>query len=88
MATSRSSRESRARYTSPIPPAPSWSRTSYGPMRSPVLRDMEGRSYRNALAIPRQFRLTAHEIGVPTQIMWMPSCGQLMLPGHRGGVCR
>ena len=33
MATVRSSRVSRARYTSPIPPAPSEERISYGPRR-------------------------------------------------------
>src|SRR5262245_52456459 len=33
IATSRSSRVSRARYTSPIPPAPSGPRISYGPRR-------------------------------------------------------
>jgi len=33
-------------------------------------------------------RLTPQAIGGPTQTMWMPSCGQLIEPGHRGGVCR
>ena len=36
IATSRFSFESRARYTSPMPPAPSCSTTSYGPIRVPV----------------------------------------------------
>src|ERR1044071_251451 len=36
-ATSRLSFPSRARYTSPIPPAPKGARISYGPKRSPVL---------------------------------------------------
>ncbi len=35
MATSRPSFESRARYTSPIPPAPRGDRISYGPRRVP-----------------------------------------------------
>src|SRR5258706_5449815 len=38
MATSRSSRVSRARYTSPMPPAPSAESISYGPMRVPGAR--------------------------------------------------
>ena len=46
MATSRSSRESRARYTSPMPPAPSGERISYEPKRTPadsVTSDLVGR---------------------------------------------
>ena len=35
IATSRFSWVSRARYTSPIPPAPSAERISYGPRRAP-----------------------------------------------------
>ena len=34
-ATSRPSRVSRARYTSPMPPTPIWAWTSYGPRRVP-----------------------------------------------------
>jgi hypothetical protein len=37
-ATSRFSRVSRARYTSPMPPAPSRPVTSYGPIRAPISR--------------------------------------------------
>src|SRR5213080_3722458 len=40
IATDRSSRVSRARYTSPIPPAPSGATTSYGPSCVPVDRIM------------------------------------------------
>ena len=40
MATSRPSRASRARYTSPIPPAPSGATISYGPRRVPADRGM------------------------------------------------
>src|SRR5579864_3358646 len=36
MAASRSSRVSRARYTSPIPPAPTGARITYGPNLSPA----------------------------------------------------
>src|SRR6266849_2363958 len=39
-ATMRSSRVSRALYTSPMPPAPICARISYGPSRSPVVRGM------------------------------------------------
>src|SRR5438132_12548147 len=38
IATSRPSRVSRARYTSPIPPAPSGPEISYGPSREPGSR--------------------------------------------------
>src|SRR5262249_5252076 len=38
IATSRLKRSSRARYTSPIPPAPSGERISYGPSRLPIGR--------------------------------------------------
>src|SRR6185436_13993197 len=38
IATSRPRRASRARYTSPIPPAPSVERISYGPRRTPAAR--------------------------------------------------
>src|SRR2546427_10339185 len=38
IATSRPSRVSRARYTSPIPPAPSGARISYGPRWVPAAR--------------------------------------------------
>src|SRR4029453_11640551 len=41
MATVRSRRVSRARYTSPIPPAPISRRTSHGPRRTPDASDME-----------------------------------------------
>src|SRR5262249_26864727 len=40
IATVRSSRVSRARYTSPIPPAPSGARISNAPMREPAGSDM------------------------------------------------
>src|SRR5215510_1297724 len=40
IATSRPSRGSRARYTSPIPPAPMGATISYGPSRVPGPRDM------------------------------------------------
>src|SRR5688572_15660384 len=47
IATSRPSRESRARYTSPMPPAPSTESTSYGPSREPVVSGMdESANYR------------------------------------------
>src|SRR5438477_776269 len=38
IATARPSRVSRARYTSPIPPAPSAPTISYGPRRDPTAR--------------------------------------------------
>src|SRR5678815_6078998 len=48
LATMRSSRVSRAQYTSPIPPAPIGSRISYGPSRVPGLRLTSGADYRRA----------------------------------------
>src|SRR4051812_6411220 len=44
-ATSRRSFVSRARYTSPIPPAPSRPTTSYAPSRPPGVIDTERRDY-------------------------------------------
>src|SRR5438046_7608615 len=46
MATSRASRGSRARYTSPIPPAPSGARIWYGPSSVPFASGMCGLSER------------------------------------------
>src|SRR5262245_60868885 len=43
MATSRDSVRSVARYTSPIPPAPSSETISYGPIRAPAVRLKEVR---------------------------------------------
>src|SRR5882762_4154399 len=45
MATVRSSLVSRARYTSPIPPAPSGDSISYGPSLLPEVRAMRTRNY-------------------------------------------
>ncbi len=45
MATVRSRRMSRARYTSPMPPAPSGDWISYGPSFIPEVRAMGGRHY-------------------------------------------
>ena len=45
MATSRCRRESRARYTSPIPPAPSGDRISYGPSFEPEVRTIPASDY-------------------------------------------
>src|SRR6476659_2246863 len=50
-ATSRPRRESRARYTSPIPPAPSGERISYGPIRS---LGESGMKCGNSTGIPRR----------------------------------
>src|SRR5262249_45131815 len=44
-ATSRPKRVSRARYTSPIPPAPSGDWISYGPSFVPEVRAIRGRNY-------------------------------------------
>src|SRR5580704_4817457 len=50
MATMRSRRVSQARYTSPMPPAPSGDWISYGPSLVPEARAMLGRNYSTAQA--------------------------------------
>src|ERR1700730_431755 len=51
MATMRSNRVSRARYTSPMPPAPSGDWISYGPSFVPAIRAIRARHY-----IPKEER--------------------------------
>src|SRR5580700_5834102 len=46
IATSRLSRASRARYTSPMPPAPTGDTISYGPSFVPGVRAIRARNYR------------------------------------------
>src|SRR5579864_1424350 len=62
MATLRSSRVSRARYTSPIPPAPSGAPISYGPSfvpeESPMVALGLYRPSKDALAVYQSRRLT------------------------------
>ncbi len=45
IATSRPSRVSRARYTSPIPPAPASDNISYGPSLAPAVSAIDARNY-------------------------------------------
>src|SRR5881396_609285 len=53
MATLRSSRVSRARYTSPIPPAPMGATISYGPSRLPEARFTgAGQEYNVSASVP------------------------------------
>ena len=60
IATSRSSRVSRARYTSPMPPAPRAETISYGPKRAPGMRatgiavDYMGGKQRNEITPERR----------------------------------
>src|SRR5438477_6636479 len=51
IATSRLSLVSRARYTSPMPPAPIGATISYGPRRVPAARGMELQIERKALIV-------------------------------------
>src|ERR1700704_1637406 len=51
IATERSSRVSRALYTSPIPPAPIAVRISYGPRRVPGVNGMASRFRERALPV-------------------------------------
>ena len=51
-ATSRPSRVSRARQTSPIPPAPSGATSSYGPSREPGWSGMESAEYSPRTDLP------------------------------------
>src|SRR5215469_14799448 len=57
IATSRSSLVSRARYTSPIPPAPIGARISYGPNFSPAERDIGVSDQSNKAGSSRQFKV-------------------------------
>src|SRR5262245_43534134 len=60
MATVRSRRVSRARYTSPMPPAPRGASTSYGPSFAPLGKDMQGnRAARIAEETNESFRRRA-----------------------------
>jgi len=61
-ATSRPSLASRARYTSPIPPAPSGATISYGPSFVPAVRAIRAGNY-----IPKNapFTLTSNGLRVP-----------------------
>jgi hypothetical protein len=60
-ATSRPSLVSRARYTSPIPPAPSGATTSYGPSFVPKVRHIRARNYSRKSAA---FTLTSNGLRV------------------------
>src|SRR5687768_1255016 len=61
MATTRSRRVSRPRYTSPMPPAPTASTNSYGPRRVPVAR--VGMWFRLFLDVPLE-HAPAHDAAV------------------------
>ena len=54
-ATSRFSFVSRARYTSPMPPAPSGERISYGPRRVPAVRAKQLLDYTGGRAAPTEY---------------------------------
>src|SRR5215813_5879931 len=53
MATVRSRRVSLARYTSPIPPAPSGPTISYGPSFVPAVRAIGARDYKPGQYLPK-----------------------------------
>src|ERR1700693_3888692 len=57
IATVRSSRVSRARYTSPIPPAPIAETISYGPSREPAFRDTLAEIIGRSCPYPRSDRV-------------------------------
>src|ERR1700720_4549659 len=61
MATERSKRVSRARYTSPMPPAPRAATISYAPSLVPAERSMSGANY--SVTDDRQRRGVRHCVG-------------------------
>jgi hypothetical protein len=66
MATVRSSRVSRARYTSPIPPAPIGSWISYGPSLVPAVSPIVRTLYVIGVSEPCAEMLGINETGCPT----------------------
>src|SRR5438093_9129974 len=66
MATLRSSRVSRARYTSPIPPAPIGATISYGPRRVPEVIVTERDDYNGPRRLPAhmQFRYDIRNVAI------------------------
>src|SRR5437773_10871808 len=66
MATARSSRVSRARYTSPIPPAPMGATISYGPRRVPEVIVTERDDYNGPRRLPArmQFRYDIRNVAI------------------------
>ena len=82
IATVRSSRVSRALYTSPMPPAPSSDRISYAPRRTPADKDIRSRLYGETGANPPEFATShvpsthqATDRGI-TQARFQTRCGQ------------
>src|SRR5262245_35378651 len=62
MATVRSRRVSRALYTSPIPPAPSGARISYGPRRVPIARGIRECPLLSSRLPPRHAQISTVEL--------------------------
>src|SRR5262250_3826528 len=85
MATVRSRRVSRARYTSPIPPAPSGPTTSYGPSLVPGTSAIIGRDY-NPGSFPRHFRRLSCPTSKSEVISLNDYSSELGVPHVRGAI--
>src|SRR6516162_8007792 len=89
MATVRSSRVSRARYTSPIPPAPSGARISWGPSRVAGASAMIGCDYTPGEIHPCSILRCCGQERAAWHFYWrttrqLPNCDQLGSDLHRG----
>src|ERR1700722_3779768 len=77
MATSRRRRESRARYTSPLPPAPKRETISYGPSLVPEARFISGRDYNSGVS--HQLLAVRRSAGCAHKATWLSFFCHLML---------
>src|SRR5262245_45077095 len=83
MATSRESRVSRARQTSPIPPAPRGERISYGFSREPGVRAIRlGKVYASERLIPG-WRIGSNSLAILSGFESLPP-SQAVAPAPRG----
>src|SRR5436190_19304832 len=80
IATSRSSFVSRARYTSPMPPSPSFPRTSNGPIFAPIMRSSRTGLRRDLWSVTRSL-LRRHE---RRQVLGKVENEDEAIPGHAG----
>src|SRR5689334_17416119 len=80
MATSRFSLVSRARYTSPIPPAPSADRISYGPICEPAASDI-GVLILHQRELCTYTQIPGNQVRVPLPQIWDGVGGLRCVPG-------
>src|SRR5271170_3878256 len=79
IATSRLSRASRARYTSPMPPAPTADTISYGPSFVPGVRAIRARNYRlfSTLHWMQRFWAVGRQTGSNSEMDFLTPLGRL-----------